>query len=78
MDNFVLLIFGVFNYIIVIVNLMENIRAIHSYNRRKVKKEVFASTFRSKNAVSCIVIPALVISVGFFLYAQFKYNKVLF
>ena len=86
--------------IIGIVNIMGNISAIHSYNRRKVKEEdvpkygravgtgtliigvsliaAFVTTFWSETAMSFIVIPALVIGLGFILYAQFKYNKGIF
>ena len=35
----------------------------------------FVTTFWSETAMSFIVIPALVIGLGFILYAQFKYNK---
>lgn len=35
----------------------------------------FVTTFWSEKAMSFIVIPALVIGLGFILYAQFKYNK---
>ena len=38
----------------------------------------FVTTFWSETAMSFIVIPALVIGVGFILYAQFKYNKGIF
>ena len=38
----------------------------------------FVTTFWSEEAMSFIVIPALVIGLGFILYAQFKYNKGLF
>lgn len=38
----------------------------------------FVTTFWSETAMSFIVIPALVIGLGFILYAQFKYNKGLF
>ena len=38
----------------------------------------FVTTFWSEEAMSFIVIPALVIGVGFILYAQFKYNKGIF
>ena len=86
--------------IIGIVNIMGNISAIHSYNRRKVKEEdvpkygravgtgtliigvsliaAFVTTFWSETAMSFIVIPAIVIGLGFILYAQFKYNKGIF
>ena len=86
--------------IIGIVNIMGNISAIHSYNRRKVKEEdvpkygravgtgtliigvslivAFVTAFWSETAMSFIVIPALVIGLGFILYAQFKYNKGIF
>ena len=91
---------GVCISIIGIVNIMGNISAIHSYNRRKVKEEdvpkygravgtgtliigvsliaAFVTTFWSETAMSFIVIPALVIGLGFILYAQFKYNKGIF
>ena len=38
----------------------------------------FVTAFWSETAVSFIVIPALVIGLGFILYAQFKYNKGIF
>ena len=38
----------------------------------------FVTTFWSEDAISFIVIPALVIGLGFILYAQFKYNKGIF
>ena len=38
----------------------------------------FVTTFWSEEAMSFIVIPALVIGLGFILYAQFKYNKKIF
>ena len=38
----------------------------------------FVTTFWRKKAMSFIVIPALVIGLGFILYAQFKYNKGIF
>ena len=38
----------------------------------------FVTTFWSEEAMSFIVIPALVIGLGFILYAQFKYNKGIF
>lgn len=38
----------------------------------------FITTFWSETAMSFIVIPALVIGLGFILYAQFKYNKGIF
>ena len=38
----------------------------------------FVTTFWSEEAMSFIVIPALVIGLGLFLYAQFKYNKGIF
>ena len=38
----------------------------------------FVTTFWSEDAMSFIVIPALVIGLGFILYAQFKYNKGIF
>lgn len=38
----------------------------------------FVTTFWSETAMSFIVIPALVIGLGFILYAQFKYNKGIF
>ena len=38
----------------------------------------FVTTFWSEKAMSFIVIPALVIGLGFILYAQFKYNKGIF
>ena len=41
-------------------------------------KAAFVTTFWSETAMSFIVIPALVIGLGFILYAQFKYNKGIF
>ena len=38
----------------------------------------FVTTFWSEEAMSFIVIPALVIGLGLILYAQFKYNKGIF
>ena len=38
----------------------------------------FVTTFWSETAMSFIVIPALVIGLGFILYAQFKSNKGIF
>ena len=38
----------------------------------------FVTTFWSEDAISFIAIPALVIGLGFILYAQFKYNKGIF
>ena len=38
----------------------------------------FVTTFWSETVMSFIVIPALVIGLGFILYAQFKYNKGIF
>ena len=38
----------------------------------------FVTTFWSETAMSFIVIPALVVGLGFILYAQFKYNKGIF
>ena len=38
----------------------------------------FVTTFWSETAMSFIVIPALVIGLGFILYAQLKYNKGIF
>lgn len=38
----------------------------------------FVTTFWSEDAMSFIVIPALVIGLGFILYAQFKCNKGIF
>ena len=38
----------------------------------------FVTPFWSETAMSFIVIPALVIGLGFILYAQFKYNKGIF
>ena len=38
----------------------------------------FVTTFWSERAMSFSVIPALVIGLGFILYAQFKYNKGIF
>ena len=38
----------------------------------------FVTTFWSETAMSFIVIPALVIGLGFILYAQFKYKKGIF
>ena len=38
----------------------------------------FVTTFWSETAMSFIVIPAIVIGLGFILYAQFKYNKGIF
>ena len=38
----------------------------------------FVTTFWGENAMSFIVIPALVIGLGFILYAQFRYNKGIF
>ena len=38
----------------------------------------FVTTFWSEEAMSFIVIPALVVGLGFILYAQFKYNKGIF
>ena len=38
----------------------------------------FVTTFWSEDAMSFIVIPALVVGLGFILYAQFKYNKGIF
>ena len=38
----------------------------------------FVTTSWSEKAMSFIVIPALVIGLGFILYAQFKYNKGIF
>ena len=38
----------------------------------------FVTTFWSEKAMYFIVIPALVIGLGFILYAQFKYNKGIF
>ena len=38
----------------------------------------FVTTFWSETAMSFIVIPALVIGLGFILYAQFKYNNGIF
>lgn len=38
----------------------------------------FVTTFWSEEAMSFIVILALVIGLGFILYAQFKYNKGIF
>ncbi len=38
----------------------------------------FVTTFWGETAMSFIVIPALVIGLGFILYAQFKYNKGIF
>ena len=93
MDNIALLILGIFISVIGIVNMTGNISTIHSYNRRKVKEEdvpkygravgvsliaAFVTTFWSEKAMSFIVIPALVIGLGFILYAQFKYNKGIF
>lgn len=38
----------------------------------------FVTTFWSEKAMYLIVIPALVIGLGYILYAQFKYNKGIF
>ena len=38
----------------------------------------FVTTFWSETAMSFFVIPALVIGLGFILYAQFKFNKGIF
>lgn len=38
----------------------------------------FVTAFWSEKAMSFIVIPALVIGLGFILYAQFKYNRGIF
>ena len=38
----------------------------------------FVTTFWSEKAMSFILVPALVIGLGFILYAQFKYNKGIF
>ena len=38
----------------------------------------FVTTFWSEDAMSFIVSPALVIGLGFILYAQFKYHKGIF
>lgn len=38
----------------------------------------FVTTFWSEKAMYFIVIPALVIGLGYILYAQFKYNKGIF
>ena len=38
----------------------------------------FVTTFWSEETMPFIVIPALVIGLGFILYAQFKYNKGIF
>ena len=38
----------------------------------------FVTAFWSEKAMPFIVIPALVIGLGFILYAQFKYNKGIF
>lgn len=38
----------------------------------------FVTVFWSEKAMYFIVIPALVIGLGFILYAQFKYNKGIF
>ena len=38
----------------------------------------FVTAFWSEKAMSFIVIPALVVGLGFILYAQFKYNKGIF
>ena len=38
----------------------------------------FVTTFWSEATMPFIVIPALVIGLGFILYAQFKYNKGIF
>ena len=92
MDNIALLILGIFISVIGIVNMTGNISTIHSYNRRKVKEEdvpkygravgtgtlIIGASFWSEKAMSFIVIPALVIGLGFILYAQFKYNKGIF
>mgnify|MGYP000184571115 CR=1 FL=1 len=94
MDNIALLILGVFISFLGIVNIMGNISTIQSYNRRRVKDGravgtgtliigvsmivAFVTTFWSETAMSFIVIPALVIGLGFILYAQFKYNKGIF
>ncbi len=39
MENITLLILGLFMSVIGIVNIAGNVNTIHSYNRRKVKKE---------------------------------------
>ena len=38
----------------------------------------FVASFRNEKIMAFIVVPALVIGLGFILYAQFKYNKGIF
>lgn len=38
----------------------------------------FIATFWSEKLIGYIVIPALILGLGFILYAQFKYNKGIF
>ena len=43
MENIIMLILGVFISVVGIVNIKGNISTIHSYNRRKVKEEIYQS-----------------------------------
>lgn len=79
MENFSLFLFGVLLSVLGIVNIMGNISTIHSYNRMGASLiAAFIATFWSERLIGYIVIPALILGLGFILYAQFKYNKGIF
>lgn len=55
MDNFLLLILGLFISVIGIVNISGNISTIHSYNRRKVKEEDIPKYGKAAGAGTLII-----------------------
>ena len=90
MENIMLLILGVFISVMGIVNIKGNISTIHSYNRRKVKEEdipkygkavgtgTLIVSFWSEEIMGFIILPAVIVGLGFMLYGQIKYNKGIF
>ena len=86
MENIIMLILGVFISVVGIVNIKGNISTIHSYNRRKVKEEdipkygktVGTGTLIIGIIIDYIILPAVIVGLGFILYGQFKYNKGIF
>lgn len=100
MENIIMLILGVFISVVGIVNINGNVSTIHSYNRRRVKKEDvpkygkvvgtgtliigisivlgFVVSFWSEEIMGYIILPSVIVGLGFILYGQFRYNKGIF
>ena len=64
MENIMLLILGVFISVMGIVNIKGNIS--------------FIVSFWSEEIMGFIILPAVIVGLGFMLYGQIKYNKGIF